>query len=157
MSSRIVHGSTKTYTHNTGLSCCFRQWRAKSHCNMLHGYALAVHVEFEAFDLDEKNWVVDFGGLKQFKGWLEHMFDHTLVVAEDDPFLNRFKEFDDLDLCDLRIVKATGCEAFSQMAFEWLQEWLAKQPEYNGRVRLSVVEVSEHPGNSGYTRMEPNV
>jgi 6-pyruvoyltetrahydropterin/6-carboxytetrahydropterin synthase len=32
---------------------------------------------------------MDFGGLKEFKEWLEHMFDHTLLVAEDDPQLDK--------------------------------------------------------------------
>ena len=36
-----VWRSTKTYGHEEGLSCCFRQWRAThSHCRLLHGYAL---------------------------------------------------------------------------------------------------------------------
>ena len=40
--------STKTYGHEVGLSCAFRQHKADSHCAKLHGYALSVKVEFEA-------------------------------------------------------------------------------------------------------------
>ncbi len=146
----LLHGSTKTYTHNTGLSCCFRQWRASSHCNMLHGYALQVEVEFEAFNLDERNWVVDFGGLKPFKVWLENMFDHTCVVAKDDPMLLKFYDLQDKKIIDLRVVDAVGCEAFSVLCFEWLNFWLAHQPEYKDRVIVKKVTVREHAGNSGY-------
>ncbi|SVB70610.1 uncharacterized protein METZ01_LOCUS223464, partial [marine metagenome] len=28
-----MYQSTKTYGNEVGLSCCFRQWRADSHCN----------------------------------------------------------------------------------------------------------------------------
>ena len=41
--------STKTYNHNVGLSCCFRQWRAKdSHCQYLHGYSISVRFNFKS-------------------------------------------------------------------------------------------------------------
>ena len=77
--------STKTYNNDRGLSCAFRQWRAEhSHCKLIHGYSLGFKVIFECDKLDERNWVMDFGGLKKFKNWLEDMFDHTLVIAEDD-------------------------------------------------------------------------
>ena len=59
--------STKTYKTSKGLSCCFRQFKANSHCQYLHGYSLEISVEFEAKNLDERNWVVDFGGLKKFE------------------------------------------------------------------------------------------
>jgi 6-pyruvoyltetrahydropterin/6-carboxytetrahydropterin synthase len=82
--------STKTYGNDRGLSCCFRQWRSThSHCSLLHGYSIGVKIIFECESLDERNWVMDFGGLKEFKQWLEHMFDHTLLVAEDDPELEQ--------------------------------------------------------------------
>ena len=82
--------SGKTYTHATGHSCAFRQWRADSHCNLIHGYALQFEFTFGGSELDERNWIVDFGGLKPLKEWLKHMFDHTYLVAEDDPELDTF-------------------------------------------------------------------
>lgn len=121
--------STKTYGNEIGLSCCFRQWRSThSHCSLLHGYSIGVRVEFESETLDDRNWVMDFGGLKAFKGWLEYMFDHTLVIAHDDPFLSMFKEMashglqDKGGVCDLRIVEAVGCEKFSEAAFNELDK-----------------------------------
>ena len=60
-----------------GYSTCFRQWRADSHCKFLHGYALEFKITF-AGELDQRNWVMDFGGLKDFKLFLEKTFDHTL-------------------------------------------------------------------------------
>ena len=84
--------SGKTYTHATGHSCAFRQWKADSHCNLIHGYALQFEFTFGGDQLDERNWIVDFGGLKPLKEWLKEMFDHTYLVAEDDPELETFKE-----------------------------------------------------------------
>ncbi|WP_225145649.1 MULTISPECIES: 6-carboxytetrahydropterin synthase [unclassified Bradyrhizobium] len=88
----MTYLSTKTYGHETGLSATFRQWRALSHCRLLHGYSLSFRFEFEADTLDDKNWVVDFGGLKELKAILEHTFDHKTVVAADNPELEWFQE-----------------------------------------------------------------
>ena len=58
-------------------SCAFRQPQAKAHCQFLHGYRLTAKFWFEANELDENNWVVDFGALKGLKQLLEKQFDHT--------------------------------------------------------------------------------
>ena len=144
--------STKTYDHNEGLSCAFRQWRAThSHCRLIHGYALAVKFTFGAKKLDDRNWVQDFGGLKDIKKWLKHMFDHTLCVAEDDPELERFKELEKNDIVDLRIIPAVGCEKFAEFIYNYVAKII--KDESQGRVWLDSVEVCEHGANSAiYTR-----
>ncbi len=143
----MTYRSTKTYGHEVGLSACFRQWRAQSHCRFLHGYALAVHVEFEADELDVRNWVVDFGSLKSFKGVLENTFDHKTLVAEDDPELETFKAMETLKLAQVVVVPATGCEAFAKLIFDYAEIWLADNG-YSPRVRCTHVTVREHAGNS---------
>lgn len=117
--------STKTYGNDRGLSCCFRQWKSThSHCSLLHGYSIGIKLIFESETLDDRNWVMDFGGLKAFKEWAEWTFDHTLVVAIDDPHLPLFKKMADLGLqdkggiCDLRVVPAVGCEKFSELVYK---------------------------------------
>jgi len=163
--------STKTYGNDRGLSCCFRQWRSThSHCSLLHGYSIGIKLIFESETLDDRNWVMDFGGLKAFKEWSEHMFDHTLVVAQDDPHLEKFKALASLGLndvggiCDLRIVNATGCEKFAELAYTVMdqiliaykagkpiklvdKEYFPRYPVGKG-VKLKSVEVFEHAGNS---------
>lgn len=165
--------STKTYGTDRGLSCCFRQWRAThSHCSTLHGYSLGIKLVFESETLDEKNWCMDFGGLKPFKQWADHMFDHTLVVASDDPQLEFFKKMADMGdsktvnnystphernaICDLRIVPGVGCEMFAKMCYDKMSEIveLAKKDPSTSRypvnsgVRVKSVEVFEHGANS---------
>lgn len=164
--------STKTYGNDRGLSCCFRQWRSThSHCSLLHGYSIGIRLIFESETLDDRNWVMDFGGLKAFKEWADWQFDHTLVVAEDDPHLSKFIELAKLGLqdqggiCDLRIVPAVGCEKFAELAYKTMQnilelyqnghDWIhpngtrfsARYPVGQG-VKLKSVEVFEHEGNS---------
>ena len=153
--------STKTYGNDRGLSCCFRQWRSThSHCSLLHGYSIGIRLIFEADTLDCRNWVMDFGGLKKFKQWAEHMFDHTMLIAEDDPHLEMFKKmgeindgYKNLGVVDLRIVPAVGCEKFAEMAYikmaEIIEEMKAdKTIIVNGSVRVKSVEVFEHESNS---------
>lgn len=139
--------STKTYGHEIGLSSCFRQWRADSHCKYLHGYALAVKFVFKADELDHRNWVVDFGSLKSLKQWLQDTFDHKTLVAEDDPMMDYFNTLDSQGLIQMVLVPATGCEAFAKMIFECTELWLADNG-YAPRVRLYSVEVREHGANS---------
>ncbi len=101
--ARAIWRSTKTYGHEEGLSCCFRQWRAThSHCRLLHGYALAFSLTFATDTLDARNWCFDFGGLKPVRAWLHEMFDHTLLVAHDDPDLSEFQRLAERGLVDLR-------------------------------------------------------
>jgi 6-pyruvoyltetrahydropterin/6-carboxytetrahydropterin synthase len=162
--------STKTYGTDRGLSCCFRQWRADhSHCSTLHGYSIGIKLVFESETLDDKNWCMDFGGLKSFKAWADHMFDHTLLIAEDDPRRAVFEQLAavaSIDnnssiphvrgaVCDLRIVPGVGCEMFAKMAYEEMERLLvelkgANTSRYpvNQGVRLKSVEVFEHGANS---------
>lgn len=135
---------TKTYPANLGLSACFRQWRAKSHCRFMHGYALEVRLHFHAQHLDSSGWVIDFGCLKPIKEWLVETFDHKTLVAEDDPSLEMFEQLDDAGLIDIYYVKATGCEAFAKMIFEHVIE----SGIMDGRkCWLQEVEVFEHAAN----------
>lgn len=141
--------STKTYGTDRGLSCCFRQWKAShSHCSTLHGYSLGFKFVFESPTLDEKNWCFDFGGMKPIKQYLDYMFDHTVLVAEDDPALDTFKALagystisehngtndsigfmnpiphEEGRVCALRIVPGVGCEMTAKMVYEKTAELL---------------------------------
>jgi 6-pyruvoyltetrahydropterin/6-carboxytetrahydropterin synthase len=143
----VKYRSTKTWGHDLGLSAAFRQWRADSHCRFIHGYALAIHIEFEADELDCRNWVVDFGSLKGFKQWLVETFDHKLLVAEDDPARPALESLASLGLAEVVIVPATGCEQFAALILDCAETWLADNG-YSPRVRVALVEVREHGANS---------
>ena len=93
-------------------SCAFRQWRATtSHCSKIHGYELKAKFYFGGDFLDNRNWVVDFGDLDELKNTLNTIFDHTFCVAQDDPFLEDFRQLHEKGVIDLRIVeKGVGIE-----------------------------------------------
>ncbi len=145
--TRAIFRSTKTYGHSEGLSCCFRQWRAsESHCRLLHGYALAFHLVFATDQLDERNWCFDFGGLKEIRAWLHEMFDHTVLVAADDPEREALAHLATRGMIDIRYLPAVGCEAIARLVFEHVAAFVNDRTE--GRVWLESVEVREHSGNA---------
>jgi 6-pyruvoyltetrahydropterin/6-carboxytetrahydropterin synthase len=144
--------STKVFD---GFSTVFRQWKAETtHCKYLHGYGVSFKVWFEG-ELDERNWVWDFGGMKRANGkidgkspkeWMDYMFDHTVIVAEDDPGINGFKTMNELGVIQLRIIPATGAEKFAEYIYNKLNTFV--QEETDGRVKVTQVEFMEHNKNS---------
>ena len=142
-----MHRSIKTYGNEVGLSCCFRQWRADSHCNKLHGYSLGFRFTFEAAILDEHNWVYDFGGCKWIKEYLQDNFDHKLVMARDDPILEDNFLYTVLSkIADVNVVYDVCCEKFAEMVYNYVVPKIYK--ETKGRVSLFRVECFEHNANS---------
>lgn len=151
----MKYESTKTYGADQGLSCAFRQWRADSHCRLLHGYALAFRFVFGAEELDAKGWVVDFGGLKILKAALVSEFDHTTAVAGDDPQMDSFLELYKLNMIDLRVFSdGVGCEKFAKEAFFHAQRIVVhmNRAEGGNRVHVLSCECMEHAGNSAIYR-----
>jgi len=144
--------STKLFD---GFSCVFRQWKAEgTHCRFLHGYGISFRVGFEG-ELDDRNWVWDFGGMKRAKGnidgmnpkaWMDYMFDHTTLVAKDDPELAGFRIMDAQGLIQLRLLPAVGAEQFAKFIFEKLDTFV--QNETEGRVKVAKVEFKENDRNT---------
>jgi 6-pyruvoyltetrahydropterin/6-carboxytetrahydropterin synthase len=142
-----MYQSTKLFS---GYSCCFRQWKAThSHCQFLHGYAMSFRVTF-AGDLDERNWVCDFGCFSKngIKDRLAYLFDHTTIVADDDPELEVFQELEKKGLIQLRVVDAVGAERFAQLVCLEINRLLLKDKRHAGRVRAIHVECMENEKNS---------
>lgn len=138
--------STKTYGHNIGLSACFRQPQAHSHCRFLHGYSLQFKFTFAAKELDEKNWVVDFGGLKPLKAWLEDQFDHKVVLDHSDPHMKTFKALEEKGLAELTILDGVGVEKFASHAWRFADTLVRQMTD--DRCWCASVECAEHGANS---------
>ena len=109
----------RSYKQFTGFSTAFRQWKADSHCRYVHGYAI--------------------------KKWFKHTFDHTTIVAKDDPYLAYFQDAHDNDLIQLRIMDDVGCEKFAEYVFKHLDEKIKE--ETKNRVRVHKVQCWEHEDN----------
>ena len=133
----------KTYGNETGHSCAFRQWRADSHCNLIHGYALGFEITFESETLNEQNWVIDFGDLGVLKQYLKETFDHTCIVAIDDPLMVSFVEMGQQNLINLKVMDNVGCEAFAEAVYDFCYEKFSSV-----RVNIKSVKVFEHGSNS---------
>ena len=138
-----------------GFSTVFRQWKAETtHCRFVHGYGISFKVYFEG-DLDERNWVWDFGGMKRAKTqidgkspkeWMDYMFYHTLVIAEDDPYIKAFQQMDTAGVAQVRVIPATGAEKFAEYIYNKLNEFVDTETE--GRVRVTKVKFMEHGKNA---------
>ena len=144
----MPYRSTKTYTSERGYAVAYRQWRADSHCNKLHGYALGFHFEFEADTLDARNWVVDFGSLKSLKAKLDEWFDHTTLVAIDDPEYATCQMLHEKHLIKMVAVDRTGCEGLAEWLYQYIDEIWMPENGYADRCRIVKVEVRETPSNS---------
>ena len=138
-----------------GFSTVFRQWKATdTHCRFVHGYGISFKVYFEG-ELDHRNWVWDFGGMKRAKTkidglspkeWMDYMFDHTLVVAEDDPELQAFRQMDTAGVAQVRVIEATGAEKFAEYIYTKLNSFVKTETE--DRVRVTRVKFMEHGKNA---------
>jgi len=145
--------STKVFD---GFSTVFRQWQAEgTHCRFLHGYAIEFKVTFEG-ELDHRNWVWDFGGMKRAntkidgmspKEWMDYMFDHTVVLASDDPYKEHFQKLNTNGVVQLRLMDGpVGAERFAEFIYNKLDAFVFE--ETDGRVRIARVEFFENKRNT---------
>jgi 6-pyruvoyltetrahydropterin/6-carboxytetrahydropterin synthase len=75
---------------------------------------------FGTNDLDVRNWAADYGGLKDLKKLLEDMFDHTLIVAQDDPEMETFKLLQEKNMAKIIVLPALGCEALADQLYKYI-------------------------------------
>jgi 6-pyruvoyltetrahydropterin/6-carboxytetrahydropterin synthase len=135
--------SSKTYRN---LPCAHRQWRHKGHCAYIHGYSRQYTFYFEANEMDEHGWLVGFGDLKNLNKYLIEMYDHTMIIAEDDPELETFQELHNNRLCDLRVVPEVSLEGSARTALQKANDILLEMTK--GRARCFKVEARENDKNS---------
>lgn len=100
--------------------CAYRQWKADTHCNQIHGYAFSIRLFFGANTLDARNWVADYGGLKDLKDTLQSQFDHTLLVAYDDPHIDLYDEMEKRGIATLTRLPRVGCEGLADMIYKYV-------------------------------------
>lgn len=147
MSKRFV--STKEYKDLGPVA--YHQWRDKGgDCYFLHGYSLSFYFEFESDSLDFRNWVVDYGGLRPLKDKLEEWFDHTLLVASDDPNRDDLVRLGTLGIAKVTEVEATGCEAIADFLYKWLNTGFIQEMGFPSDVWCCKVAVRETERNMAF-------
>lgn len=142
--------STKIFDN---FSVSLRQWKAQhSHCQLKHGYALEFKIWFTADELDDMNWVVDFGGFKSkpegngLKDWMNEMFDHTTLIEKDDPYRDLFETMAMEGIMKVHFMDKMGCESLAKLVFDKFNDVLSKTDA--GRCRVIRVECFENKKNS---------
>ena len=133
---------TKNYGHDRGFSCAFRQWSANSHCKNIHGYSLGFKIVLESPTLDINNWVYDFGNFTFLDKWLTENFDHTLLIAKDDPEFDLLMSLNDRT-AKIIVLEKVSCESFAEMTYKFIEKELA-----NIDIKVVSVDVSEHGSNA---------
>ena len=146
----VVYKFTSTKEYVDAFPCAYRQFRADSHCNLIHGYAFSMKFYFGTNDLDARNWAADYGGLKELKKFLEDQFDHTLIVAQDDPEMETFKLLQEKKMAKIVILPSLGCESLADQLYKYVNGIYIPQmwgPGEAARLWCYRVEVRETDAN----------
>lgn len=149
--------STKKFDN---FSVALRQHKAQhSHCQLLHGYAFKIKVWFASNEseidkqLDDMNWIVDFSSFKSkpngngLRDWLNYMFDHTLLIEKDDPYLHIFEQMEQFNICKLIVLDKMGAESIAKLVYDKFNEVFSNIDA--NRCKVIKVEVFENENNSG--------
>lgn len=143
--------STKEYVDL--FPCAYRQHRTDSHCQFIHGYAFSMKFYFGTNDLDARNFVADYGGLSELKATLQDQFDHTLLVSQDDPHLDWYKEAEKRGIAKLTILPNLGCESLADMLYRYVNGVFIPDmwgPGEANRIWCFRVEIRETQSNMAY-------
>jgi len=108
---------------------------------------------FGTDNLDVRNWAADYGGLKELEKTLEDQFDHTLIVAADDPEMETYKLLEAKKMAKIVVLPRLGCEGLSDMLYRYVNAIYI--PDYLGegeaqRLWCYRVEVRETQSNMAF-------
>lgn len=116
----VIYKYTSTKEWVDAFPCAYRQFRTDSHCRQIHGYSFTIKVFFGTNSLDARNFAADYGGVKDLKSFLEGLFDHTLLVAQDDPDMDLFQEIARRKVAKLTVLPNLGCESLADMLYKYI-------------------------------------
>lgn len=116
----VTYKYTSTKEYINMFSMAYRQWRADSHCNQVHGYAYSLKFYFGTNDLDIRNWAADYGGLKELKSFLTDQFDHVLLVAQDDPHMDWYIDAQRRGIAKVIVLPSLGCESIADQLYKYV-------------------------------------
>lgn len=105
-----------------------------------------MRVTFQCTQLDECGWVVDFGGLKRVREWLDYTYDHTVLVDAQDPELPAWQALHERGALDLRIVPCVSMEGSARYVHEHVDPIVRTMT--NNRCWICRVECFENEKNS---------
>ncbi len=129
------------------LPCAHRSWAQAGNCRFLHGYERSFEVTFAADKLEPgTGFIVDFSKLKGIRALLESQFDHTTIIAGDDPMLAEFERLHVLKVLDLRVMEQSGMEGAAKWVMHAADDHISQQTK--GRVWVERVIARESRKNA---------
>lgn len=136
------------------LPCCHRSWTNRGKRFFLHGYERTFEIEFACAETAAGTGsVLDPDALEEVWDVLRKQFDHTTLIAVNDPERDLFELLADRGVIDLRIMDSTGMEGSAAWVFETVDSIVARTTR--GRVWVSRIKARESHSNGVTLTVRP--
>lgn len=113
-------------------------------CRHLHGHTYRVRVVLSAQQLDQYDFVIDFGDIKRlFDVWVQQHWDHSTLVSELDQSLLDFLIKEQQSHFVIPGQRNTTSEALAEFLFKQFTDILSASEYAATSIRLLEVSVSE--------------
>jgi 6-pyruvoyltetrahydropterin/6-carboxytetrahydropterin synthase len=122
------------------LPCCHLSWANQGKRFFLHGYERTFEVEFACAET-ESDTVVNSSTVREIRAALRYQFDHTTLMAVDNPQRDLFELLAERGVIDLRIMDNTGMEGSAAWVFDTAEQIVGLTTA--GRVWVSRVKARE--------------
>jgi hypothetical protein len=128
------------------LPCCHRSWANQGKRFFLHGYERTFEIEFACAETEpDTGLVVECSSVVEVRAALRYQFDHTTLIAQDDPQRDLFEMLAERGVIDLRIMDNTGMDGSAAWAFDAAERIIGLAT--GGRVWVSRIEARESRNN----------
>lgn len=128
------------------LPCCHRSWTNEGKRFFLHGYERTFEIEFACAQTEPgTDLVVGPDTLEEIREALRKQFDHTTLIAADDPERDLFELLAERGVIDLRIMDSTGMERSAAWVFDTVESIVVRATQ--GRVWVSQIKARESHSN----------
>jgi 6-pyruvoyltetrahydropterin/6-carboxytetrahydropterin synthase len=123
-----------------------RQPLHSGRCSRLHGHSWAMTLTFEAKELDDNGFVIDFGDLHFLKDWIDLNLDHATALKKTEPLRQECEKLEEMGLLKIFWVDGASCEGIAQFLYHTFQPMIEEKTK--GRVRLQSLRLEEDSKNS---------
>jgi 6-pyruvoyltetrahydropterin/6-carboxytetrahydropterin synthase len=95
------------------------------HCALIHGHNWSFEITFIAREADANGFIVDFGKLQPLKENLMAMFDHKLVLNDNDPLAEKLIAFTaKWHISNIVRLPDCSCEGIAKFVFNLADGWV---------------------------------
>lgn len=117
---------------------------SNSPCNKLHGHSYKLWIELSARELDQNGMVIDFSNLQIFKDWINHNFDHALILKDSDELVDNDEivKNSKIYIMNTKTTAENMSKLFAEKLLEMINNTTYKNYFGNLNTRLSKITVS---------------